>query len=64
MSFNQNHEWFLYPEWYISRMVKLFLFFFPLTAGGDKKADAGAGAGGEFQFVSYLYSCWARTHYI
>ena len=45
MSFNQNG---------ISRMVKLFLFFFPLTAGGDKKADAGAGAGGEFQFVSYL----------
>ena len=49
MSFNQNG---------ISRMVKLFLFFFPLTAGGDKKADAGAGAGGEFQFVSYLRPKW------
>ena len=49
MSFNQNGS---FIQNGISRMVKLF--FFPLTAGGDKKADAGAGAGGEFQFVSYL----------
>lgn len=35
-----------------SRFAPLFTFFFVLPAGADKKAEAGAGAATEFQFVS------------
>lgn len=35
-----------------SCLVTLFTTFCSLTAGADKKAEAGAGAATEFQFVS------------
>ena len=44
------HHWF-YRNVAISRHCCCYLYLCSPAAGGDKKADAGAG-GGEFQFVS------------
>lgn len=43
-----------------SRLLALFTTFSSLTAGADKKAEAGAGAATEFQFVSidFCFQAW------